>query len=91
MTSEQEREIEKLNEGRLLRDAGQVLLPILSQMKARVLARIILSHREMHVHGTQNLLAYSAELSVLEELTSKITRNNNETARREEKFHANAD
>lgn len=87
MTDKEEREIEQLNQGRLLRDAGQVLLPILGQMKRGVEAKIINSHRTLHGEGTEVLLACAAELSVIDELIGKITRNNKETSVREGKLH----
>lgn len=79
-----EQEVEKLNQGRLLREAGQILLPILNQMRARVLARVVLCHRD---GDATKLPAAAAELSVIEELTNKITRNDRETAQREARVY----
>lgn len=80
-----EGDLEKLNQGRLLREASQHLLPLLQEMKDAVLSRIVIAHRA----GEQALLpAAAAELSVIESLRTKINRNNQETARREENFNA---
>lgn len=81
-------ELEKLNSGRLLRDAGQHLLPLLQEMKEACLARTVNAHRSMYAEGKEVLIACAAELSVIEQLRTKINRNNQETARREETFNA---
>jgi len=84
----EEKEIEKLNQGRLLREAGQVLLPLLSRMKEGVLGRITAAHR-MNTPGA--LPAYAAELAVLTELEAKIKMNEKETEIREAKLYGSAD
>lgn len=81
-----ERELEQLNSGRLLRDAGQVLLPLLATMKTSVQGRMIACFR---AGDTAILTALTAELAVITELETKITQNNAVTAKREGKLNGN--
>lgn len=85
MTSSEEKEIEKLNAGRILREASRELLPFLESLKVSALAGIIQAHRASE---PEKLPTYAAELSVIETLLSKITRNNKETEHREGKLYA---
>jgi hypothetical protein len=86
MTSAEEREIEKLNSGRILREASKQLLPFLDHMRRDCIARICTAHKEQE---HQSLAAHAAELSVLEDLRAKIERSNKETEKREEKIYGN--
>lgn len=86
MTSEQEREIERLNEGRMLRDAGQVLLPILANKRNSITARLCHHFRAGELGMLTPLVA---ELCVITELESNIAQNNKVTAIREGKLHGN--
>lgn len=79
-----ERDVERLNSGRLLRDAGQVLLPILASMKVGVQGRMIAHFRAGEL---TMLTALTAELAVITELETKITQNNHATAKREGNLH----
>lgn len=85
MTTEQERDIEKLNAGRILREASRELLPFLLTLRENALAGIVQSHRG---NEPAKLPAYAAELSVIDILISKITRSNRETEHREGKLYA---
>ena len=84
--TEEEKEIEKLNQGRLLRDAGQVLLPLLAQMKLATLAKITGAHR---TGMTQALPTFAAELTVITDLEAKIKQNEIVTEQREKKLYGN--
>ncbi len=81
-----EQEIEKLNSGRIMREASMVLLPQLKTMRDGVIGRITQAHREPGP-GVDNLLrALAAELTVLTDLINKLDRNNKETDARERKI-----
>jgi hypothetical protein len=79
-----EQELEKLNAGRLLRDAGQVLLPILANKKASIVSRMCSHFRAGELHM---LTPLTAELCVITELETNISQNNNVTAMREGKLN----
>jgi hypothetical protein len=79
MTPE-EREIEKLNKGRLIRIAAEALMPYLRKKKDACEARIIWAHRETKPH---ELPQAAAELSVLQDLIDELTKNEKQTARLE--------
>lgn len=79
-----ELEVEQLNQGRLLRDAGQVLLPILEAMKKAAIGRMCAYSREGQ---QQMLIPLAAELAVIVELETRITQSNNITAIREGRLH----
>jgi len=81
-----ERELEQLNQGRVLRDASQALLPLLHSMKTGVIGRTVAHFR---AGETEKLITLAAELSVITELETKLTQNNAVTAAREGKLHGN--
>lgn len=84
MTEQEEKEIGKLNAGRILREASRELLPFLDQMREDAIANIVNSHRSSE---QGKLPTYAAELSVIDALRGKLTRSNRETERREEKLY----
>lgn len=86
MTEQEEKDIEKLNSGRILREASRELLPFLNQMREDAIANIVNGHRG---GDYAHLPTYAAELCVIDALRSKITRSNKETERREGKLHGN--
>lgn len=83
--TDEEKEIERLNKGRLMQIASRELLPLLDTMKKDAISKIIMSHKG---HAAEELPAHAAELSVIEDLRSKIERSNRETEKREEKLYA---
>lgn len=86
MTTAEERELDKLNSGRLLRDASKELLPLLLRQKEEVIAKIVMAHKAHNSDIDNELRGYAAELSVVTDLANKLTRNNKETAHREGKL-----
>lgn len=78
-----EKEVEKLNGGRLLRDAATHLLPLLEEMREQQVVLIVQAHR---AGNREALPTHAAELSVIESLRGKITRSNKETEIREGKL-----
>lgn len=82
-----EAEIEKLNRGRLLRDASSELIPLLAAKRTQALARLITHFRAGEL---AMLTPLAAELSVLAELEGNILRSNKETAYTEGKLYESA-
>ncbi len=75
-----DREMEKLAQGQILREASMQLLPLLSTMRESIVGRIIAAHREGKPDGLSSL---AAELTVVSDLAGRITRSNKETEIRE--------
>jgi len=82
--SPDELEIEKLNRGRLLRDASSHLLPLLLTMKEAAVSQVVSAFKGRKL---EELPALAAELSCLSDLITKITSNNKDTEKRERKLY----
>lgn len=79
----EEEKIEKLQEGRVLRLAFPVLMPILARRKEQAVARLVGQFRG----GETNFLTTVAELTTLTDLEQEMTRKHKETELLEGEFY----
>jgi len=77
------KELQKLNEGRLLAFSSPALIPLLEKKKDDALNALVADFRA----GREEVLSRVAELSVLHELVNEIKRKNKQTEKLEEKQH----
>ena len=71
MTELTEQEQQKMNTGRLMRAESDLILPLLQTKQTLIVAKIVAAFKAGH---TEMLTAHAAELSIIYDMRTEITR-----------------
>lgn len=85
MTELTEAEVERLNQGRLVRAEASIILPSLGKKKGEAIMKLIGAYKQ---GKTNELLSITAEISAYADMEQDIKRRNNETEQLERRAHA---